>query len=153
MRGSLLALIFVAAAAAQGPEPAQLMTPGVFRVGDKLACKCGVCNNTVGTCMMLRCGYTYPARAKIAEMQKQGLTDEVIVASFVKERGLEALATPPTQGFHLMSYLMPFIAILLGIVAIMVYWMRFRKPAAVPELPPIDNRMRERIEREMADFD
>src|SRR5687768_16363704 len=107
MRSSLV-LVFAALAAAQTPEPTQLVTPDVRRVGDKLACKCGVCNNTVATCQMLRCGYTYPARAKIAEMQKQGMNDEVIVASFVKDRGLSALAAPPTEGFHVLGYVMPF---------------------------------------------
>lgn len=147
-------LLFLALAAVCLPQSAtQLVSPEIRRVGDKLACKCGVCNNTVATCQMLQCHYSHPARTKIADMQKQGKSDEVIVASFVKEGGLAALAAPPTEGFHLMGYLMPFIAILLGFAAIAIYWKRFRRPVAAVELPQIDPRYRERIDKELANLD
>ena len=46
----------------------ELQTPEIRRVGDKLACLCGACKNTVATCQMLHCHYAYPARQKIARM-------------------------------------------------------------------------------------
>jgi cytochrome c-type biogenesis protein CcmH len=139
------------------PQPAsQLVTPEIRRVGDKLACKCGHCNNTVATCQMLGCGYSTPAREKIAALQKQGVSDQAIVDGFVKEMGLVALAVPPARGFNLLGWLMPFIAILLGLSAIFIYVKRFRRPvaAAVNQQPPtIDERYRQRIEAETADMD
>src|SRR5688572_15849415 len=81
-----------------------LVTPDIRRVGDRLACKCGVCNNTVATCQMLQCHYSYPAREKIAEMQKAGMGDQSIVDAFVKERGIAALAAPPMQGFNVLAW-------------------------------------------------
>jgi cytochrome c-type biogenesis protein CcmH/NrfF len=126
----------------------------VRRVGERLACKCGSCNNTVGDCAMLGCGYAKPARAKIAGMQQTGMRDDQIVNSFVKEMGLVALAVPPAEGFHLLSWTMPFVALALGLGAILIYWRRFRKPAeAVATQPQVDERYRSRIEREMADMD
>ncbi|MBC7924203.1 MAG: cytochrome c-type biogenesis protein CcmH [Bryobacteraceae bacterium] len=127
------------------------VTPEIRRVGDKLACKCGSCNNTVATCQMLQCHYSSPAREKIAAALKAGSDDQSIVDGFVKEVGLAALAAPPASGFSLLSYLMPFAAILLGLAAILVYWKRFRKPASAPAPAEISDRYRREIEAEMAE--
>lgn len=140
------------------------VTPEIRRVGDRLACKCGSCNNTVATCQMLECHYSSPARTKIATQLKQGMSDQQIVDGFVKEVGLAALAAPPAEGFNLLSYVMPFVAIMLGLAAILVYWQRFRKPAAAPvaatstnaeasAAAAIDEKYRKQIEAELAEMD
>jgi cytochrome c-type biogenesis protein CcmH len=139
----------------------QYVTPEIRRVGDKLACKCGSCNNTVATCQMLQCHYSEPAREKIAKMQANGASDQGIIDSFVQESGLSALASPPTTGFHLLGYIMPFIVIALGLGAIGVWMKRFRGSnhvlaPATPEsqaASQIDERYRARIEKEMAELD
>jgi cytochrome c-type biogenesis protein CcmH len=130
-------------------------TPEVRRVGDKLACKCGSCNNTVATCQMLHCHYSSPAREKIAKMQAAGMSDQAIIDSFVKEVGIAALAVPPTSGFNLLGWVMPFLAIGAGLAAIALYLSRFRKPAVAvsPAGPPVNEAYRQRIEKEMADLD
>jgi cytochrome c-type biogenesis protein CcmH/NrfF len=149
------ALLLMFAAGLCLPQTAtENLNPEVRRVGERLACKCGSCNNTVGDCAMLGCGYAKPARAKIAGMQQSGMNDEQIVNSFVKEMGLVALAVPPAEGFHLLSWTMPFVVLLLGFGAILIYWKRFRKPVeATAKAPQVDERYRSRIEREMADLD
>lgn len=134
----------------------QLLTPDIRRVGDRLACKCKSCNNTVATCQMLECHYTLPAREKIAQMQKAGASDQTIVDAFVKEGGLAALAAPPTEGFSLLGWIMPFIAIVFGIGVIGVWFARFARPRAAgvaPEPPVIDRRMQERMDRELQDLE
>lgn len=151
-RSSFLLLVLTAVCLPQGAT--QLVTPEIRRVGDKLACKCGVCNNTVATCQMLECHYSLPAREKIAQMQKSGLTDEKIVDSFVQESGLSALAAPPTEGFNLLGYLMPFVVITLGFIVIAAYMKRFRRPAvAATGDARIEDSYRKRIDQEMSDFD
>lgn len=138
------------------------VTPEIRRVGDRLACKCGSCNNTVATCQMLECHYSSPARTKIATQLKEGKSDQAIVDSFVKEVGLAALAAPPAEGFNLLGYVMPFVAITLGIAAILVYWKRFKQPAAAAHAeggapPPTpsanDEKYRKQIEAELAEMD
>ena len=116
------------AAVCLSQTPMQVQIPGVRRVGDRLACKCGTCNNTVGNCPMLECHYSHPARQRISKMLDQGMSDDAIVAVFVKEQGLSALAAPPTEGFSLLGWLMPFIALALGLGVIWLYIKRFRKP-------------------------
>src|SRR5262245_12125150 len=94
-------------------SPVQLVTGEIRRVGDRLGCLCGSCKNTVATCQMLECHYSLPARQKIAQLLGSGMTDDSIVASFVKERGVQALAVPPVQGFSSLAWVMPFVAIVL----------------------------------------
>ena len=149
-------LLFVLVGVCLPQTASQLVTPEIRRVGDKLACKCGSCNNTVATCQMIGCGYTTPAREKIAAMQKAGVSDQQIIDGFVKEMGLVALAVPPAEGFNLLGWLMPFIAIGFGLSAIAIYWKRFRKPveATAPQAAPVvDEKYRKQIEAEMADLD
>jgi cytochrome c-type biogenesis protein CcmH len=150
------ALLFVLVGVCLPQTASQLVTPEIRRVGDKLACKCGSCTNTVATCQMIGCHYSTPARERIAGMQKAGMSDQSIIDTFVKEMGIVALAVPPASGFNLLGWVMPFIAIALGLVAIAVYFRRFRRPAEAaapaPE-PVIDERYRQRIESETADLD
>src|SRR3977135_3917999 len=108
-RNSLLILTLAAVCLPQ--TATQLVTPEIRRVGDKLACKCALRNNTVATCQMLECHYSLPARQKIAARQTEGEADEIILASFVKESGISALASPPAEGFNILGYLMPIIGI------------------------------------------
>src|SRR5688572_13208341 len=141
LRSSALLLILAAVCLPQSGT--QLVTPDIRRVGDKLACKCGACNNTVATCQMLECHYSLPARERIAQMQKTGADDKAIVDTFVKEGGLAALAAPPTSGFNLLAWVMPFVAISFGLVAIAIWFKRFagkRQVAAVKTEPEIDAR-------------
>jgi len=131
----------------------ELASPAIKRVGTRLSCNCGVCSDTVAVCVMLECGYSKPARVKIAAMQKQGLDDDTIVASFVKDSGKAALSAPPGEGFNVLGYLMPFFALLLGLAGIALYIKKFRPRARLAAIPPQDAavlaRYRDRIDREM----
>ncbi len=153
---SFLGLGAVAIGIAQERDPVSLVSPEIRRVGVRLSCRCGSCNNTVADCQMLECGFCLPARRKIAEMQKAGQSDDVIVASFVKESGINALSQPPAEGFSLLSWVMPFAAIGVGFGVIVLWIKRFQqKPAGdVPEMDsPMLTRYRDRIEKDMAKLD
>jgi cytochrome c-type biogenesis protein CcmH/NrfF len=137
---------------AQTPSSSAL-TPDVKRVGMKLACLCGGCNNSVGDCPMIGCHYCEPARTRIATMQKAGSEDKTIVDAFVSEQGLKALVAPPTEGFSLVGWIMPFIAVAFGLVAVVMVMKRFMKPApaGTPEIPnAVLDRYREQIEKDSA---
>lgn len=151
-------LLFVVAGLSLPQTSTTYATPEIRRVGDKLACKCGGCVNTVGNCPMLGCHYTTPARDKIAKQQAQGMSDQAIIDGFVKEIGIAALAAPPATGFNLVGWVMPFVGVTLGLAAILLYWKRFYKPAATAsaDAPPareIDEKYRKQIESELAEMD
>ncbi len=151
-KSSLLALGLAAFCLAQSSS--QLLTPEIKRVGERLACLCRTCNNTVGDCPMLECHYGNPAKKKIADMQASGRSDDEIVKSFVQETGLEALSAPPTSGFSSLAYIMPWLAIAVGLGAIYLFIRRFHPqhaPATAPNLDPeVLQRYRDRIDK---DFD
>lgn len=155
LRSSVFALVLAALCLAQGP--AGLLTPDVKRVGARLACLCGACKNTVGDCPMLECHYAKPAREKIAAMLAAGQTDDQIVDSFVKERGLQALSAPPTSGFSGLAWIMPWVAVAMGLGAIYLFIRRFHPKRAVAEAPELDpetlQRYRDNIEKDLAKLD
>jgi cytochrome c-type biogenesis protein CcmH/NrfF len=135
-KSSLLILGLAAVCLAQSSS--ELLTPEIKRVGERLACLCGTCKNTVGDCPMLECHYTKPARQKIAAMQKSGSGDEQIVQSFIAEQGLQALSAPPTSGFSAVAWIMPWVAIGLGLCAIYLFIRRFHPKRATEAAPDID---------------
>jgi cytochrome c-type biogenesis protein CcmH/NrfF len=106
---------------------------------------------------MLECHYAKPARQKIAALQVSGSTDDRIVKSFVDEHGLQALSSPPTSGFSGLAWIMPWVAVAIGLVAIYLFIRRFHPkhaPADAPELDPETlKRYRENIEKDLAQLD
>ncbi|MFN7924202.1 MAG: cytochrome c-type biogenesis protein CcmH [Bryobacteraceae bacterium] len=134
----------------------ELITPDIRRVGSRLACLCGSCKNSVGDCAMLGCHYSKPAREKIRDMQAKGMSDDAIIAEFVKTEGKRALAVPPSEGFFNLAWWMPPFFVGLGLVAI-YFWMRKMKPPLVAADTPIDSRdldrFRETIEKETANLE
>lgn len=153
-KSSLLLLAIAALGMAQTASKLQL--DAIQRVGDKLACLCGACNNTVATCAMLECHYSKPAKEKIAEMAAAGKTDREILDYFIQREGLRALAEPPAEGFNLMGHVMPFLAFALGIWITWWFVRRFRgKPAvAGAEMDPETlARYQKRIESDMKELD
>ena len=153
-RWKRMVLLAAVAGLLAGQDGATLITPAVRRVGARLACLCATCKNTVADCPMIECGYSKPARLKIARMQAEGKSDDEIVASFVKENGLQALASPPTSGFSLLAWVMPYVVIALGLVAIVWFVKRFGARRAAAGVPELDEetlrRYREQIEKDVA---
>ena len=136
------------------------VTPVVERVGSKLACLCGGCRNTVANCPMLQCHYAVPARERINRLAAEGRSDDEIVQTFVRETGIQALAVPPAQGFNRLVWIMPWVAIALGLLAI--GWFIRRQGArrnapaegSAQELDPaLLERYRENIEKDMTKLD
>jgi cytochrome c-type biogenesis protein CcmH/NrfF len=109
-----------------------IMTPDGRRVAMRLACLCGSCKNTVAECPMIHCHYSEPAREKIAMMQAAGADDQTIIDAFVKEEGKQALAVPPTEGFSLLAWWMPGVALATGLAGVYLVIRRYLRPAATP---------------------
>ena len=121
-------LLVLLAAISLARSSSQFQTEPVKRVGARLACLCGGCNNTVADCQMLECHFSKPARERIASLQGQGKSDAQIVDIFIQEYGKRVLAAPPAEGFNLLAWVMPFAAIAAGLGAIWMFIQRFRKP-------------------------
>src|ERR1700683_1385647 len=151
---SLAAMALAAVAVCQ--TSSGIMTPDCRRVAGRLACLCG-CKQTVAECQMLQCGYSSPLRQKIMTLQLKGDSGDSIADAIKSERGTEALAAPPTQGFSLLAWWMPFVAPVLGLFAIWLVLRRFLRPAAVSPTPAVDARLleqyRDQIEKDLEKLD
>jgi cytochrome c-type biogenesis protein CcmH/NrfF len=148
----LAAAFFLALAALVAQDPTSYLTKDVTRVGDRLACRCGTCRNTVGNCPMLRCDSAYPMRRRIFGMKQAGMSDDAIVNTIVREEGVVALSSPPAGSIGgLITWTMPAVALLAGFLIYSFYVRRNRKP---PEpLSSFDraviDRFQDQIDREL----
>lgn len=155
LRRSSLKLVFaffavVAAIIAQ--DPTSYLTPGVMRVGDHLACRCGGCRNTVGNCPMLRCSSADPMRRRIYQMKMTGMSDQDVINAIVREEGTVALAAPPTGTLGgLITWVMPGVVLIIGFFVYSAYVKRNRKePEPISEIDrTVIERFRTQIDREL----
>jgi cytochrome c-type biogenesis protein CcmH/NrfF len=150
-----LALAFLGIfTAVYAQDATSYFSPDVKRVGQRLACRCAGCRNTVGDCPMLHCSSSDPKRRQIYEMKQKGMSDDAIVSAVVREEGIVALSSPPAEGMGpIITWLGPGIALLLGFGVYSWYIRRNRKEPA--PLMPVDqavlDRFRAQIDRELDD--
>lgn len=148
----LLFAFFAVIAALIAQDPTSYLTPDVLRVGDRLACRCGGCRNTVGNCPMLHCSSADPLRQRIYGMKTRGMSDDAIVNTIVREQGVVALSSPPAQGFGgMITWLMPGFILLAGFFVYLTFVRRHRKaPAALTAADQaMIDRFRAQIDREL----
>jgi len=124
MKRSLLLLIALALLAV--PAVAQALT--VNEVAREV--RCVTCGTTVD---ISTSGFAAEVRTKIKQEIDQGKTKQQILDDLESQFGRQILATPPKKGFDLVAWLVPGIAVLLGLAAIPFItraWARRRPKAA-----------------------
>lgn len=95
----------------------------------------------------------------IRERLAAGDTPEQVRAYFVEKYGLWILLAPPRKGFNLLVWVVPFAGLGLGLVLVAIIIRRWTRRAAagagraVASASPLDEAMRERIRRELAEPD
>jgi cytochrome c-type biogenesis protein CcmH len=100
-----------------------------------------------------------PAKRTIAEQVSQGMTKDAILASFVAKYGEKVLSAPTTTGFNLAAWITPFLALIVGGIAvglISLRWSRQRPQqgtAEKPEADPQADQYRDRLKKELETFD
>lgn len=107
------------------------------RVSNRLLCQCG-CNYMVLSCNHLDCPSATYIRKTIMTSLADGMSEDVIVANFVDQYGVQILPEPPLHGFSLMAWVMPFLALLLGGVGVTYVLWQWKKPVADAEQIPAD---------------
>jgi cytochrome c-type biogenesis protein CcmH len=123
------------------------------RVGSRLACQCG-CKDSVATCSMLECGFSKPAKENIAKMQALGMSDQQIIDRFIREYPNIYLAPP-----NLFGVLIPYLGVAAGLAFIWLFIRKYRKPAPLPELGPIElddpalAKYKDQIEKDLANLE
>ncbi len=150
----LFVAFFIVLAAVFAQDSTSYLTADVQRVGGRLACRCGGCRNTVGDCPMLRCSSADPLRHRIFESKQKGMTDDAIVNAVVREEGIVALASPPSNGLGpIITWVMPGLVLVLGFFVYTAFVRRNRKtpvPISATDEALIE-RYRGQMDRELDD--
>ncbi len=131
-------------------------TPTNAQVSEGLTCQCG-CGLTVANCNMPTCGFSVPMRAEIDAMIRKGMSRAQIIAFYRHKYGEKVLSAPTTEGFNLLAWTMPFIALALGggLMALVVGRWRSNAPPAPSGSKPagepssFDPELRRRLENEL----
>ena len=130
-KSSLLVLMLAVAALAQ--TASEKPNNDVRRVGARLQCQCG-CKDSVATCSMLECSFSKPAKLRIAQMQAVGMSDEQIVQAFVRDYGVGVYLAPPNA----FGWIVPYAGVGFGIVVILLFIRKYRKPKLMKDLGAIE---------------
>jgi cytochrome c-type biogenesis protein CcmH len=127
--------------------------PTNSQVSEALTCQCG-CGLTVANCNMPTCSFSVPMRSEIDRMIDEGKTRAQIIAFYRHQYGEKILSAPTTEGFNLLAWTIPFIALALGGGAIAFAFGRWHSPAS-SELKPgaqpaaFDPELRRKLEQEL----
>ena len=103
-------------------------------VSEGLTCQCG-CGLTVANCNHPNCSFSVPARDRIDKLIAQGMDRAQIIGVFRAQYGEKVLSAPTTQGFNLLAWLMPPIALLVGAGVVMLTMSRWGGSPPAPGAP------------------
>jgi cytochrome c-type biogenesis protein CcmH len=133
-------------------------------IAEGLTCQCG-CGLTVANCNHPNCSFSVPMREHIDTMLAHGMGRAEIITYFRKQYGEKILSAPTTQGFNLLAWTMPFVALLTGGGLVVLMMGRWRGgPPSTPRSPGnsnsgspdssgkserTDSALREALEREL----
>jgi cytochrome c-type biogenesis protein CcmH len=109
----LFGLILLLAAALPAVRASAAQRTTQAEVAQGLTCQCG-CGLTVANCNHPTCEFSVPVRAEIDSMIGRGMSRVQIIAFYRHKFGEKVLSAPTTQGFNLLAWTMPFIALVLG---------------------------------------
>jgi len=121
-------------ASADSPQPSD----HVHRLGTKVRCMCGGCNDSAGTCYHVGGAFSGPCETAQSMLKTiearlaKGDSDDLIVQSFVQEFGPAVLVEPPHSGFGGLAWWIPVLAFLVGLALVIVVISRWRKRLAPP---------------------
>lgn len=136
--------------------------PSFQELEEALTCQCG-CGLTVHSCNHLTCPSAIPLRAEIREQMALGKTRAEILEHFRTKYGELILSAPTTRGFNLVAWVLPFAALGVGLIFVLVVvrrWVaaqRARRSDVRPEVPAADAQATAQyqsiLEREMRELD
>jgi cytochrome c-type biogenesis protein CcmH len=126
----------------------------IDRLGHQMMCVCG-CNQILLECNHVGCSYSTRMRDELTAAVTRGDSDNSVLQWFIQTYGTTVLAAPTNTGFNRMAWIMPYLALVVGIglvVAIVGVW-RKRPLVAPAHLPAASraadlDRFRQQAQRE-----
>ncbi|MEX2152253.1 MAG: cytochrome c-type biogenesis protein CcmH [Gemmatimonadaceae bacterium] len=103
----------------------------------RIRCQCG-CTLDVFTCRTtdFSCQVSPSMHRDVMALVEGGYTAEEILDAFVNVYGERVLMAPTREGFNLLGYVVPGIAIGIGAIVLAVMIRRWRRPVAAGASPP-----------------
>jgi len=130
VRGALqLALLSLAVFAllGAGDEAAR-----VDHLGHRLMCVCG-CNQILLECNHVGCQYSDRMRGELMTALDRGDSDDLTLQALVQKYGTTVMAAPTTTGFNRIAWIMPFVALVGGLAAVVILVRAWKmRPAPLP---------------------
>jgi len=84
-------------------------------LGHRMMCVCG-CGQILLECNHVGCQYSDRMRSELLAALDRGDNDDLITQAFVQKYGTTVIAAPTTTGFNRLAWIMPFLALVLGLV-------------------------------------
>jgi cytochrome c-type biogenesis protein CcmH len=102
------------------------------RLGHEMMCMCG-CNQILLECNHVGCTYSDRMRDELAAALERGDNDSLVLQSFVQKYGTTVIAAPSTTGFGRVAWIMPYLALFVGIGVVVFVIREWRtRPLVVP---------------------
>jgi len=86
-------------------------------LGHRLMCACG-CNQILLECNHVGCSYSDRMRGELTAALDRGDADDLALQAFVQKYGPTVLAAPTKSGFNRVAWIMPYVALLAGLVGV-----------------------------------
>ncbi len=126
------------------------------QVSSKVYCLCG-CATTVDRCSDLHCKAKAEIEGIITQDIAKGMDEPAILRDLVNRFGVRILAAPPAKGFDLLAWVLPGVALALGLTLVVVVVRRWRRKvssaAESDRTPPVDDKILAAVEDEMKKMD
>jgi cytochrome c-type biogenesis protein CcmH len=101
-------------------------------LGHRLMCVCG-CNQILLECNHVGCNYSEHMREELIAAINHGDNDDLVLQAFIQKYGTTVLAAPTQTGFNRVAWIMPYLALVLGLgVVVMVVGAWRRNPPPPP---------------------
>ncbi|MCU1298669.1 MAG: hypothetical protein JWO91_2947 [Acidobacteriaceae bacterium] len=88
-------------------------------LGHRLMCVCG-CNQILLECNHVGCNYSERMRDELVAAVGKGDNDDLTLQWFVQKYGTTVLAAPTAKGFNRVAWVMPYLALVLGLATVVV---------------------------------
>lgn len=122
------------------------------KLGHGLMCICG-CNQVLLECNHVGCRDSDRMRTELSAALSTGggASDDSLLQGFVQKYGMTVLAAPTTSGFNSVAWIVPFVALALGIVFLVVIvrtWKSRPAPALADGVIPVHGSDLERFRQQ-----
>ena len=103
----------------------------IDRIGHQLMCVCG-CNQVLLECNHVGCSYSTRMRDELTAAVTRGDSDNGVLQWFIQTYGTTVLTVPSNRGFSRIAWIMPYLALVLGITLVVcIVWIWKKRPLKI----------------------